>query len=202
MKSFSLNGTWKMTGGGYEVEGKIPGSLYSFLLDAGLMDDPYYRDNEFDALALTHNDYAFSRTFDFVKGEDTYILRFEGIDTLADVYLNGAHLAYVDDMHITYEFDVTDTLRDGENELTVICRNIHPYIKERSADLELMHTIQALSGFGYIRKAHCMLGWDWGPFLPDMGIWRSVSLLTKDSARITNFKIEQRHAGEIGRAHV
>ena len=193
MKSLSLNGKWTMTGGGYEVEGNIPGSLYSFLLDAGLMEDPHWRDNEFDALALTHNDYEFKRTFNFEKGEDTYILRFEGIDTFADVYLNGVHLAYVDDMHITYEFDVTDTLLDGENELSVICRNIHPYIKEKCKDLELMNTIQALDGFGYIRKAYCMLGWDWGPFLPDMGIWRNVSLLTKNSARITDFKIEQRH---------
>jgi beta-mannosidase len=114
---------------------------------------------------------------------------------MADVFLNGEHIAYVDDMHITYEFDVTDILLDGENEVSVICRNIHPYIKEKCKELDLMNTIQALAGFGYIRKAHCMLGWDWGPFLPDMGIWRNVYLVTKNSARITDFKIEQRHEG-------
>ena len=200
MKSLSLNGRWRMRGGGFDCEGTIPGSLYSFLLDNGLMEDPYWRDNEFDALALTHNDYAFSRSFNFAKGSDTYLLRFEGIDTFADIYLNGEHVAYVDDMHITYEFDVTDLLIDGENYLTVITRNIHPYIKEKCKDLDLLDTIQALAGFGYIRKAHCMLGWDWGPFLPDMGIWRSVSLITKDSARITDFKIDQRH--ESGKVYV
>jgi beta-mannosidase len=63
-----------------------------------------------------------------------------------------------------------------------------------------MRTLQALEGFGYIRKAHCMLGWDWGPFLPDMGIWRNVTLITKDSTRITNFKIEQSH--ENGKVYV
>ena len=195
MKSLSLNGIWRMTGGDIDCEGKVPGSLYSFLLDAGMMKDPYYRDNEFGALALTHEDYTFSRTFDFKKGNDQYLLRFEGIDTIADVYLNGTHIAHTDDMHITYEFDVTDTLVDGENEVSVICRNIHPYIKEKCRELDLMKTIQALAGFGYIRKAHCMLGWDWGPFLPDMGIWRNVSLIIKDSARISEFKVEQRHEG-------
>ena len=69
MKSISLNGTWRMTGTGFDCEGNIPGSLYSFLLDAGLMEDPYYRDNEFDALALTHHDYTFRRSFDFERGE-------------------------------------------------------------------------------------------------------------------------------------
>ena len=193
MKSLSLNGIWKMEGAGFECEGTVPGSLYSFLLNAGRMEDPYWRDNEFDALALSHHDYTFSRTFEFEKGEDTYILRFEGVDTFADVYLNGHHLAYFDDMHITYELDVTDYLVNGENALSVTCRNIHPYIKEKCQDLDLFKNIQAMAGFGYIRKAHCMLGWDWGPMLPDMGIWRSVYLLTKDSARITNFKIEQKH---------
>ena len=195
MKSISLNGIWKMKGGSIECEGKIPGSLYSFLLDADMIADPYWRDNEFGALALTHGDYTFSRTFDFERSGDEYILRFEGIDTIADVYLNGVHIAHTEDMHITYEFDVTDTLLDGENHLAVICRNIHPFIKEKAKELNLMNTLQALEGFGYIRKAHCMLGWDWGPFLPDMGIWRSVSLITKDSARITDFKIDQRHEG-------
>ena len=195
MNSISLDGIWRLTGGDIDCEGKIPGSLYSFLLDAGMMNDPYWRDNEFGALALTHNDYTFSRTFNFVKGPYEYILRFEGIDTIADVYLNGVHIAHTDDMHITYEFNVTDTIHDGKNEISVICRNIHPYIKKKAAELDLMKNIQALAGFGYIRKAHCMLGWDWGPFLPDMGIWRSVSILSKDSARISEFKVEQRHEG-------
>ena len=193
MNSISLDGIWRLTGGDIDCEGKIPGSLYSFLLDAGMMNDPYWRDNEFGALALTHNDYTFSRTFNFVKGPYEYILRFEGIDTIADIYLNGVHIAHTDDMHITYEFNVTDTIHDGKNEISVICRNIHPYIKKKAAELDLMKNIQALAGFGYIRKAHCMLGWDWGPFLPDMGIWRSVSILSKDSARISEFKVEQRH---------
>ena len=193
MNIISLDGIWRLTGGDIDCEGKIPGSLYSFLLDAGMMNDPYWRDNEFGALALTHNDYTFSRTFNFVKGPYEYILRFEGIDTIADIYLNGVHIAHTDDMHITYEFNVTDTIHDGKNEISVICRNIHPYIKKKAAELDLMKNIQALAGFGYIRKAHCMLGWDWGPFLPDMGIWRSVSILSKDSARISEFKVEQRH---------
>ena len=195
MKKISLSGKWRMTGNGYDCEGNIPGSLFSFLLDAGLIDDPYYRDNELKSLALTHHDYTFERKFNFKADGHTHILRFEGLDTLCDVYLNGKHVAYTDDMHITYEFDVTDKLLDGENSISVTCHNIDPMIKEKCAELDLFENIQATAGFGYIRKSHCMLGWDWGPFLPDMGIWREVSLLTKDSARITDIKINQRHEG-------
>ena len=34
MKTLSLCGKWRMTGNGFDCEGTIPGSLYSFLLDA------------------------------------------------------------------------------------------------------------------------------------------------------------------------
>ena len=53
MKTYTLNGTWSMLApDGNKTEGKIPGSVYSFLLDAGKMEDPFYRDNEFKALEL------------------------------------------------------------------------------------------------------------------------------------------------------
>ncbi len=195
MKFTSLCGKWKMTGNGYDCVGTIPGSLYSFLLENKLMDDPFFRDNEKDALALTYFDYSFERTFTVKKTENPYILRFEGLDTFCDVYLNGKHIAYTDDMHITYEFDVTDALFDGENTVKVITRDIHEYITKKDAEFSLDWPPHVLKGYGYIRKAHCMLGWDWGPYLPDMGIWRPVYLIEKDSARITDFHVTQRHEG-------
>ena len=75
MKKLSLSGTWRMTGNGYDCKGTIPGSMYSFLLDAGLMEDPYYRDNEFSALELSYKDYTFTRKFDFIKSGSKNILR-------------------------------------------------------------------------------------------------------------------------------
>ena len=78
MKTLSLCGKWRMTGNGFDCEGTIPGSLYSFLLDAGLMEDPYYRDNEFKAFALTHHDYVFEKRFDFiVRGKGILIIPFK-----------------------------------------------------------------------------------------------------------------------------
>lgn len=193
MKKISLCGKWRMFGNGYDCEGTVPGSLYSFLLGNGLMSDPHYRDNELDALELTYHDYTFEKVFTFEKDSSNYLIRFEGLDTLCDVYLNGRHIAYTDDMHIAYEFDVTDTLINGENKLSVVCHSVHDYIKQKNSELNLFDSIIAMAGFPYIRKAHCMMGWDWGPFLPDMGIWREVYIIKKDTARITDFHIIQRH---------
>ncbi|MFA9381057.1 MAG: glycoside hydrolase family 2 protein, partial [Acetanaerobacterium sp.] len=53
-------------------------------------------------------------------------------------------------------------------------------------------------GFSHIRKAHCMFGWDWGPRLPDAGIWRDISLLGIEDSRIEDVRITQTHQdGEV-----
>ena len=195
MKRILLNGKWHLSGGEFDCYGNIPGSLFSFLLDDNkLISDPYYRDNEFDALALTDSDYTFERSFDYSKTNEKVSLCFEGLDTFCDVYLNGKHIAYTDDMHITYTFDVTDDLIDGENKISVITHPVTEYARQKGKEMDLFVNSQSLLGFGYVRKAHCMLGWDWGPYLPDTGIWRDVYLIVENSAQITDISIKQRHS--------
>lgn len=196
MTKYDLNGNWRMTGAGFDCVGTIPGSVYSFLLDAGLMEDPFYRDNESDALKLMEHEFTFSKTFTYVPTGDTVFLHCDGLDTLCDVYLNNRHIAYTDNMHRTYEFDVTDKLLDGENEIKLLFHPSTAYIREKEKEHSLFpQSGETLQGFGHIRKAFCMHGWDWGPKLPDAGIWRDIYLLCADSARITEFHITQRHEG-------
>ena len=200
MKRISLNGTWFMKGAGYECIGNIPGSVYSFLLDNELMEDPYFRQNELEALKLLENEFTFSRKFEWNVTGDKVLLHCDGLDTLCDIYINGKHVAYTDNMHRTYEFDVTDLLMEGKNEITIICHPVDPYIKKKDAEHPLPACPDALAGYGHIRKACCMLGWDWGPRLPDAGIWRNIELLILDSARISEFHITQRHTD--GRVYI
>ena len=193
MTKLDLNGIWRLTGAGYDCTGTIPGSVYSFLLDNNLMEDPFYRQNELEALKLMENEFTFTRTFDFTHTGDKVVLHCDGLDTLCDIYINGVHVAYTDNMHRTYEFDVTEILVDGKNEIKIVCHPVNPYIKEKLANFNLIASLDALEGFGYIRKAHCMLGWDWGPRLPDAVIWRNIGFIVLDSARITEFRVVQRH---------
>ena len=120
MKTLSLNGIWKMTGNGYAVNGTVPGSVYSFLyLDNQLLPDPYYRDNEKIYLELASHEYTFEKTFSYTRSGVPTFLVFEGLDTLCSVYLNGAKIADTDNMHVRYDFDVTNALLDGEKVATV-----------------------------------------------------------------------------------
>ena len=200
MKKFDLKGIWRMQGGGFDVEGTVPGSVYSFLLDKGLMEDPYYRDNELKALALMDEEFTFSKVFGYEKPQCPVLLHCDGLDTLCDIYVNGKFVAHTDNMHRSYEFDITDILNDGENELKLIFPPIDPYIKAKYKEHPMNETGDCMAGFYYLRKAHCMMGWDWGPRLPDAGIWRDIYLLHKDSARILEFHPVQRH--EDGKVYI
>ena len=201
MKKLCLNGIWTMAGNGYNVNGRIPGSVFSFLhIDNKILPDPYYRDNEQLYLDISEHEYTFARTFAYTPTGSPVRLVFEGLDTLCTVYLNGEKIADTDNMHVCYGFDITALLQAGENTLTVVCHPVNPYMKERNANARLFGATDCMEGYPYVRKAHCMMGWDWGPRLPDAGIWRSVYLLEKDSAEIVDFSVTQRH--ENGRVYL
>ena len=191
---------WKMQvdGSGEAMPATVPGSVYQDMLDNGKMEDPYYRDNELKALALMEHDFIYTTEFDVpeeMKNREKVLLRFEGIDTVADIFLNGQLLASVCNMHRTFEYPVRELLRDGLNELKVVLHSPTGYIQEAFENRFLDGSSDAMRGFPYLRKAHCMFGWDWGPRLPDAGIWRKVSLVGYDTARLDGVYITQQHTG-------
>lgn len=189
---------WTLYSEGAEegLPAKVPGSVYQALLDNGRMEDPYYRDNELKALALMDRDYTYVTKFrpsEELKDLEEVLLRFEGIDTVADIYLNDRLLDSVCNMHRTFEYSVKELLREGPNELKVVLHSPTRYIQEAYEKRFIDGSSDAMRGFPYLRKAHCMFGWDWGPRLPDAGIWRKVSLIGYNTARLDGVYITQEH---------
>lgn len=195
MKKIDLNGKWQMCNKDSWIEGTVPGSVYSFLLAAELMPDPYWRDNELDALKLMEQDYTFRKCFTLPENWscDKTLLRCEGLDTLCKIVLNDQQIGYTDNMHRTWEIDVTNALKSGENELLLYFESPTRYIRQINEKDFIGGSYHAMWGFPHLRKAHCMFGWDWGPRLPDAGIWRNISLIGIDSAYITDVHIRQQH---------
>ncbi len=193
MKKYFLNGSWNMSGGGYNCDGTVPGSVYSFLLNKELIPDPYYRTNELEATKILENDFDFSRKFDFKKPDYPVLLHCDGLDTLCDIYINSKHIAHTDNMHRSYEFDVTDALLGGENEIKLTFASPNKFVREMNEKDPVFGNGDTLKGHAHLRKAGCMMGWDWGPRLPDAGIWKDIYLLTVDSDRISEVHITQRH---------
>ena len=199
MKKISLNGSWKLVipGSSFpEIPASVPGSVYHDLLTNGLIPDPYYRDNEMEALKLMNHDFHYSRSFTVdadLLNSDAVLLRCEGLDTLAAVFLNGQLVGMANNMHRIWEFDAKALLQAGENTIAVRFASPTKYIKEAYARSVADGSSDAMVGFPHIRKAHCMFGWDWGPRLPDAGIWRDISLIGVEAARIRDVRIDQFH---------
>lgn len=194
MKRLALNGQWELCGGTYQCVGTIPGSVYSFLLSNKLINNPYYRDNEDLALSIMDNDFTFSRNFDFHNENKAQILLCcDGLDTICDLYINGNFVAHTENMHRSYKFDVTNLLTNGQNLIEIKIASPTKYVKEKHLKKPNPESYDACRGHSYLRKANCMFGWDWGPRLPDAGIWKDIYLLENSDCRILDFSISQRH---------
>ena len=175
----------------------VPGTVYTDLLRNGQMEDPFFKDNEQKALKLMDEDYEYITSFDCEKSvyhSDRKVLRFDGIDTIADVYINGEMIGSPDNMHRTWEYDVTGKVKKKDNELRVVFHSPTKYIAEAFKISKTHGSEDAMDGFVNIRKAHCMFGWDWGAHLPDAGLFRPVTLLGIDEARIDSVYVTQEHA--------
>ncbi|MFC0211242.1 glycoside hydrolase family 2 protein [Paenibacillus chartarius] len=198
MQTQSLNGVWqfKETQATEWLPATVPGSAVGELYKQGLIEDPYWRCNEDVTTELGKRDFEFRRTFETdetLLARDRVLLVCEGLDTLADVTLNGVKLASTDNMHRTYEWDVKHLLRKEGNELHIVFRAPVTFITEQQAKRTLWNTKETVDGFPHLRKAHYMFGWDWGPVVPDAGIWKPISLVGIDTARLRDVYVTQRH---------
>ena len=109
MEVITLDKNWKMRRVGDEKwqEAAVPGSVYTDLLRNHSMEDPYWKDNEDRICALMESDYEYVCTFEGqeTEGYSEVFLRFEGLDTAAELFLNDRPLGKAYNMHRTWEFD-------------------------------------------------------------------------------------------------
>ncbi|MCR5727078.1 MAG: glycoside hydrolase family 2 protein, partial [Lachnospiraceae bacterium] len=209
MEKINFNPVWKMSirGEGKEYPATVPGSVYNDLLRSGRIEDPYYRDNEDAALKLMDNEFEYVGTFNLNQSDiadaDEVLLRFNGIDTLADISLNGQMLGSADNMHRIWEYRIKEILTGGENEIKIVFHSPTKYIAEEfEKDPAILGTEDAMRGFPKIRKGHYMFGWDWGPRLPDAGIWKNVELLKVKKAGFTSTYIHQEFNEDMSKVSI
>ena len=199
-EKISLNKGWEFSqvGKGEWLPATVPGTVHQDLIDNDLLINPFYGMNEEKVQWVEKEDWQYKTTFTLTKEQldrQAGILNFEGLDTYADIYLNGSLLERTDNMFVGYELPVKEVLREGENRLQVY---FHSPIKQAMPQWETDgfdypadndHSKTRVSI--YSRKAPYSYGWDWGIRLATSGIWRPVTLELYDVARIEDYFVQQ-----------
>jgi beta-mannosidase len=204
VNQFSLNGAWMLFQGGQTqpIAAAVPGCVHTDLLANGLLENPFYRDNELKQMWIGETDWRYTRTF-IVSPEllahDRVLLRCHGLDTLATLSLNGIEIGRTDNMFRTWEFDAKPHLHAGENSIEVAFAAPMTFARRMDAEKGKMagwvEPMRINSG-AWIRKEPCNFGWDWGPKMVTSGIWRSIELVAFNTARLADVLIMQQHTNE------
>ena len=196
-KTQILNEDWEFfeQGDSSVYPATVPGQLHLDLLSNDLIDDPFWEDNEWKQRWIEEENWIYKTEFKVerktLRNENIAII-FEGLDTYAEVFLNGEKVLTANNMFRTWTIDAKPFLKRGMNELRVVFES--PINHNRGVVLNYPHELPSgnetadipLKVAAFTRKAAYHFGWDWGPRFVTSGIWKDVKIVTWNKVRIKN----------------
>lgn len=199
MRIQSLAGAWEFRQAGTEewLSASVPGGVHTDLLARGRIPDPFVGDNEKRVAWVAEADWEYRYQFDAAPDllhQPHIWLVCDGLDTLATVSLNGRALGHAVNMFRQYCWDVTSNLKIAKNDLRIAFDSPVRFATAQQAIRSMPGVSQAIQGGPYLRKAPCQFGWDWGPQLPPIGIWKDIRLEGYREAHFTEVHLRQDHA--------
>jgi beta-mannosidase len=202
MKSISLSGIWQIRSScnTYQLEGQVPGTFFQALEESGYWGDKdvFWQENNRKCLEIANRDFTFSRDFhiekEFLNNSQRITLDAGGLDTLTEISINGTVAGTTRNMHRRYVFDVTELIHAGNNEISITFFNTLEYVSKKQKERYVWSTTNnVVDGFNHIRKCSSSYGWDWGPIIPDLGIWRELKLCSISNGRLLDTQVRQEH---------
>lgn len=182
----------------------VPGCVHTDLLRNGVIKDPFYATNEHDLQWIDKLDWEYATSFDLDGNwlqKSAIELVFDGLDTYADVTLNGTAILSADNMFRAWSADIKSLLKEQGNTLHIKFRSPVkedlPKIAALGYNLPASNDQSELGGLGadkvsvFARKAPYHYGWDWGPRFVTSGIWREVRIVGWSSVRMNDVFVRQ-----------
>lgn len=158
----------------------VPGSIHTDLMAAGLIDDPFLDDHERLLAWIGYCDWTYALEFEWQSSQSANTdLVFEGIDTVAAIYLNGELLERVANQHRSYRFPVAERLKLGTNRMEVRFESAIKYADRMSLELGYRPHVNH-HPYNAVRKMAANFGWDWGIDTSTAGLWKPVFLESYD----------------------
>ncbi|MCD7899083.1 MAG: glycoside hydrolase family 2 protein [Bacteroides sp.] len=196
--------TFKQVRGYNSYPATVPGGVHTDLLDNKLIEDPFFRLNERNMQWIDKEDWIYETSFDVeqeIFNRKNISICFDGLDTFADVTLNGEKIISADNMFRSWKADIKSLLKESGNKLQVyfhspikkgiILWDALPFPYEASNDYSQDGGVFDKKVSVVTRKAPYHYGWDWGPRLVPSGIWRPVYLEAWDAAKIQDVQYIQ-----------
>ncbi|MDR0938595.1 MAG: glycoside hydrolase family 2 protein [Mediterranea sp.] len=208
--TLSLNAGWEFSRAAKErwLPAVVPGTVHQDLLRHQELPNPFFGTNEQKIQWVENEDWEYRTTFVVTPDQlarDAAELTFEGLDTYADVYLNGASLLKADNMFVGYTVPVKELLRVGENRLHIYFRSPIKQTLPQYASNGFDYPADNDRGDKHLsvfsRKAPYSYGWDWGIRMVTCGVWRPVTLRFFDVATIDDYYVKQLSLADL-RAHL
>lgn len=174
------NNTWDSA-----IPAQVPGHVQLDLERAGHAPDAFLGTNETKVQWVEEMPWVYSCSFQRPaewRESDSTTIRFSGLDTYAEVWLDGALVLTVDNAHIPWVLP-NFLAGDAQHHLEV---HFAPVAKVGQQRLEASPHVLPCSNeprpigqqtSPYTRKANYQFGWDWGPRLAGPGIPGAVEWL-------------------------
>jgi beta-mannosidase len=177
----------------------VPGCVHTDLLRAGKIPDPFYGTNEKDLQWIERSDWEYRSSLsadEALLGHERIELVFQGLDTFAEVFVNGQSVLRADNMFRTWRVDVKSRLVKGANAVLVRFRSpintVKPAYDKLGYRLPAINDQAAEMVSMFARKAPYHYGWDWGPRFVTSGVWRPVTVEAWAGARLDDVQVFQR----------
>ncbi len=195
-----LTGIWNLrdVAGEHACPVRFPGDCLSALIEADILPDPYFGKNEYACRWPAERDWIASRTFE-VSGAGPWLFRVDGLDTVAEVRLNGSLVLKAANSFRPFSVDVSECVNDGQNEIEILFKSNPREGQAISArqPYPVPHTKNnPVAGGNMLRKVQCDFGWDWGPCLMPFGVLGEISLVHKNRVSIENIYVNQIHTSK------
>jgi len=187
----SLNQGWNLVTDTLDInlQVNLPSEAHADLYAAGLIPHPYGEGNvEQELQWIPQHVWDYSLKFDIENGvwqNDNIDLIFNGLDTYADVWLNGEKILHSDNMFVRYEKEVKNLLKKRDNELKV---RFYPFDAQRDSLIET-YRLRFPEKYAVMRKAAYQNGWDWAPRYLNIGIWKEVELHGWSGVKVENVSV-------------
>lgn len=169
----------------------VPCNVEHILIKEGLLpENLYYGENVLKTQEFEGFNYVFTKRFDVDDVNAKYRLVFEGVDTIAEYFLNGVKIGESDNMLVEHVFEVSN-LKQENNELVVKIYSTTNFNNTQTGNAYLSASWNNLE-YANLRRAGHTYGWDIMPRLISAGIWKDVYLEKLKPTYISDFYLTTR----------